>query len=92
MKRFKRGFVALGLTSLIALAVGSTATTAVAVPDHRHCMLTPRGYVEVGPRVFKTAPHEPAFHNFHNHVHVSAVPTTIVAIFDPAVPCSSLNG
>jgi hypothetical protein len=91
MKRFKRIFLAVGLVSVTAFAVASTATTAVAVPPHRHCMQTTQGYVEVGPQVFENAPHEPAFHQFHNHVHVSDVPTDIVPIFDPAVPCSSLN-
>jgi hypothetical protein len=56
-------------------------------------MATPQGYVEVGPRVFENPNlHEPAFHEFHSHVHVGvAPPTDIVAILDPAVECSSLN-
>jgi hypothetical protein len=90
MKRSTKVYLAMSIVSVMALAVGATATTAVAVPPHRHCMLTPQGYVEVGPRVFQNAP-EGAFLQFHNHVHVSDVPTTIVPIFDPAIPCSSLN-
>ena len=92
MLRRKKGLVLLGLGCALTLSLGSVAAPAVAVLPHRHCMQTPQGYVEVGPQVFENAPHEPAFHQFHSHVHVSAVPTTIVAIFDPAVPCSSLDG
>ena len=46
MKRSKRGFAVLGVGCLMALVLGSTGGTAVAVPPHRHCMLTPQGYVE----------------------------------------------
>jgi hypothetical protein len=54
--------------------------------------LTPSGYVEIGMGVVNNAPHDTAFHNLHNHVHVGAPPTTVVAILDLTQSCSSLNG
>jgi hypothetical protein len=92
MKRSRKRLALLGLGCLVALMVGMLGGPAVAVPPHKHCMETPQGFVEVGPRVFKhPGLHETAFHEFHDHVHVSGVPTNIRAIFDPATPCSSLN-
>lgn len=92
MKRARKSLVLLGLGCLVAVVLGTLGGPVVAVPSHKHCMATPQGYVEVGPRVFENPNlHEPAFHEFHAHVHVSGVPTDIVAIFDPAVECSSLN-
>ena len=92
MKRAYKRLALLGLGSLVAVVLGMLGGPVVAVPPHKHCMATPQGYVEVGPRVFKNPNlHEPAFHQFHAHVHLGAPPTDIVAIFDPAVECSSLN-
>lgn len=92
MKRAKRGLALLGLGCLMALVLGTLAGPAVAVDPHKHCMETPQGHVEVGPRVFEhPSLHETAFHEFHNHVHVSAVPTTIQATLDPNVECSSFD-
>jgi hypothetical protein len=77
MNRVKKRRIILSLGCVLALGAG-TVGTASAVPSHRHCMLTPQGWVEVGPRVFKKPHlHDPAFHNFHFNVHVSGVPTTI---------------
>ena len=42
--------LALGIAAG-ALMVGGIAGSAVAVPPHRHCMLTPQGYVEVAPGI-----------------------------------------
>ena len=85
MDRFKRRIVVLSLGCVVALAIGSTGT-AIAVPPHQHCMSTPQGWVEVGPRVAKQPHlHETAFHQFHFNVHVGS--TTIVGI---AGACSSL--
>jgi hypothetical protein len=92
MKRGRKRLAILGLGCLVALVLGTLGGSAVAVPPHKHCLATPQGYVEVGPRVFKhPSLHETAFHQFHNHVHVGAPPTDIVPILDPAVACSSLN-
>ena len=91
MNRLKRGAVVVGLGCVMAFTLGGTTGTAIAVDPHRHCMLTPQGWVEVGPRVFKQPHlHGTAFHAFHSNVHVSGVPTTIAAIFDPNVGCASL--
>ena len=80
--------LALGIAAG-ALMVGSIAGSAVAVPPHRHCLLTPQGWVEVGPRVFNQPHlHETAFHEFHFNIHVSDVPTTIMGITSGA--CSAL--
>jgi len=75
--------VLISLVCIIALLLVS-AGVAIAVDPHRHCMRTPVGWVEVGPRVFKHPHlHETAFHEFHSNVHVSDVPTNIVGIFPP---------
>lgn len=92
MKRARKHLALLGLGCFVAVAVGTIGGPAIGVPSHKHCMATPQGYVEVGPRVFKNPQlHDTAFHNFHSNVHVSGVPTSIVSILDPAVECSSLN-
>lgn len=93
MGRAKKGLALLGLGCLLALVLGTLGGPAVAVAPHKHCMETPRGFVEVGPRVFEhPSLHETAFHEFHAHVHVGAsVPTNIQAIFDPNVECSSFD-
>ena len=90
MKRSKKRFAVLGVGCLTALVLGSTGGTAVAVPPHRHCMLTPQGYVELAAGVVEQAPHDSAFHNVHNHVHVGRPPTTIVPVFNLNLDCSSL--
>jgi hypothetical protein len=92
MKRVRKSIALLGVGCLVVVVLGTLGGPVVAVPPHKHCMETPQGWVEIGPRVFKNPDlHETAFHQFHNHVHVSDVPTTIRAILDPAVPCSSFN-
>lgn len=87
MKSLDRRCVIVGLMGAIALALGSVGGTAVAVPPHRHCMLTPQGYVELASGVVEKAPHSPAFHEFHSHVHVGNPPTTIIPIFDLNQQC-----
>ncbi len=99
-----RRLVLISLVCIVALLLVS-AGVAIAgrpprpptPPPHRHCMRTPVGWVEVGPRVFKHPHlHETGFHDFHFNVHVSGVPTNIVGIF-PAVgedtppECSDLS-
>ena len=82
-----RRLVLISLVCIVALLLVS-AGIAIAVPPHRHCMRTPVKWVEVGPRVFKHPHlHETAFHNFHFNIHLSDVPTTIVA---PPGECSDL--
>lgn len=90
--KFKKILTVLSLGLLVVLALVTVGGPASAVLAHKHCMQTPSGWVEVGPRVFEQPHlHDTAFHNFHGNVHVSGVPTTVAAILDPAVECSSLN-
>ena len=83
----------LALGALLALTVvGATGGSAIAVPPHRHCMLTSSGYVEVAKGALEQGPHDTAFHNFHAHVHFGeSVPTTIVGLLDLNMECSSLD-
>jgi hypothetical protein len=87
MKSLNRRLVIAGLAGVMTLALGSVAGTALAVPPHRHCMLTPQGHVELAPGVVENAPHNIAFHEFHSHVHVGNPPTTIIPIFDLNQQC-----
>jgi hypothetical protein len=90
--KLKKILIVLSLGCIMVLALVSVGAPAIAVASHKHCMETPSGWVEVGPRVFvQPHLHDPAFHNFHDNVHVSAVPTDIRAIFDAGVECSSFN-
>jgi hypothetical protein len=91
MKRLKRSILVLSLGGAMALATSGLGGPAVAVPPHRHCLLTSSGYVEIGRGVVNEAPHDTAFHNLHSHVHVGAPPTDIVPLFDLSLSCSSLN-
>lgn len=75
-----------------AFAVGITAASAPGHPPapHRHCLLTPQGYVEIAPGVVDHAPHATAFHNVHGHVHVGAGvlgPLEIIPVFDLSQGC-----
>jgi hypothetical protein len=90
MKRLKRSILILSLGGALTLAASGVGP-AVAVPPHRHCLLTSNGYVEIGRGVVNEAPHDPAFLNLHNHVHFGAPPTDIVPLFDLTLSCSSLN-
>lgn len=87
MKARKRSLAVVVLGVVLAVTVGAVGGTAVAVPPHRHCMLTPQGYVELAVGVVEHAPHDPAFHEFHSHVHVGRPPTTIIPIFDLNQEC-----
>jgi hypothetical protein len=78
--------LALAVTAA-SLVFGSTAGSAGGVDPHRHCLLTPQGFVEVAPGVVEHAPHETAFHKFHSHVHLGAPPTTIIPQFDLTAAC-----
>lgn len=91
MKRLKRATLIVSLAGVMTLALGAVGGSAVAVPPHRHCLLTANGYVEIGGGVVTQAPHDTAFHNLHSHVHVGAPPTDIVPLFDLNRSCSSLN-
>lgn len=85
----------LVIVAAAAVAVGITATSAPGHPvgpaPHRHCLLTPQGWVEIAPGVVEHAPDDPAFHSVHTHVHVGAAnegPLTIRPEFDLMKGCS----
>ena len=84
--------VILALGALFAVAlVGATGGSAIGAPPHRHCMLTPNGYVELAEGALRNN-HDQGFHNFHAHVHFGeSVPTTIVGLLDLNLTCDSLN-
>ena len=74
------------------VVVGVTAASAPGHPPapHRHCLLTPTGFVEIAPGVVEHAPHATAFHNVHGHVHVGAGvqgPLTIIPVFNLTQGC-----
>ena len=77
-------FATVAATTVV---VGITAASAPGhpPPPHRHCLLTPQGYVEIAPGVVEHARPHPAFHNVHRHVHVGAGvqgPLTIIPLFN----------
>jgi hypothetical protein len=59
--------------------------SASAVPAHLHCLTTPGGTHSIARGVTLNAPHESAFHNLHENVHVDVFvagqnPNTLIAI------------
>ena len=40
------------------------------MPGHLHCLTTPGGTHSIARGVSLQAPHEPALHNLHEHVHL----------------------
>lgn len=68
--------VAIGVGGVL-VAAGSTG----AVPEHLHCITTPNGETHaIAGGVTNHAPHDPAFHNFHGHVHMGAFATNPIPI------------
>ena len=72
----------LALVTAAALLIGA-AGQALAHPDgppkHLHCLTTEAGTVHsIARGVTLRAPDDPAFHNFHNNVHL--------ALFHPVTP------
>jgi len=61
-------FVAAFLGLLVIPAAGAHA-----VPQHLHCVTTPNGNTHsIAQGVTFMAPHDTAFHNLHDHVHLGA--------------------
>ena len=55
------------------------------MPPHKHCLLTPAGWVLIAEGVSDNAPNDPALENFHTWVHLGVPggePLTIVRIND----------
>ena len=59
---------ALAAVAAAGLVFGTTAPAA-AVPPHKHCLLTPEGWVLIAEGVSEEAPHDPALESFHVRVH-----------------------
>jgi hypothetical protein len=60
------------VAALSALLLALTAAPAVAAPPHLHCLEAANGEVHsIGWGVTTHAPHDPAFHNLHENVHVA---------------------
>lgn len=69
---------------------------AAAVTEHKHCVLTPTGWVLVAEGLTMYAPNDPALEQFHSDVHRGepGEQLDIRAIFPPYVeddPCSVLD-
>jgi len=65
----------VGSFALVALAasglMSATSVSAAAdVPPHKHCLLTPDGWVPIARGVSEEAPNDPALENFHYKVHL----------------------
>jgi hypothetical protein len=76
------------------LVFGTTAPAAADVPPHKHCLLTPDGWVLIAEGVSEKAPNDPALENFHTRVHLplgvpGGEPLTIKRI-DVDQDCSQL--
>jgi hypothetical protein len=73
--------LAITVAALGGLAV--IPAPASAVPLHLHCLTTPGGTHAIAGGVTANAPHNTAFHNFHNNVHTGAFagqnPNTVTA-------------
>jgi hypothetical protein len=60
----------VGVLAVAAFAVASGLALAHPPPNHLHCLTTPSGKTHaIAPGVTLHAPHETAFHNFHQNVH-----------------------
>ena len=76
---------------MAALALSAAlAAPALAAPLHLHCVTTPGGnLVTLAQGVTLHAPHDPAFHNFHENVHLgvfAAGTTPLTIAVDLTVP------
>ena len=66
----RRSFTVVVLALMLLSALPAQA---LAVPVHLHCMTTANGTVHsLGMGVTLKAPHDTAFHNLHNNVHLGA--------------------
>jgi len=73
------------------LVFATSASAAADVAPHKHCLLTPDGWVLIAKGVSEKAPNDPALENFHYEVHLGE-PGKHVTIrrIDPNQDCSSL--
>jgi len=75
---------ALAAVAAAGLVFGTSApAVADVVAPHKHCLLTPEGWVLIAEGVSDEAPNDPALVNFHDQVHRplgGGEPLTIVRI------------
>lgn len=76
---------ALAAVAAAGLVFGTSAPAAADVAPHKHCLLTPSGWVLLAEGVSEHAPNDPALENFHLRVHTGVPggggePLTIVRI------------
>jgi hypothetical protein len=84
---------ALAAVAAASLVFGAS-TPAAAVLPHKHCLLTPEGWVLIAEGVSEEAPNDPALEAFHDRVHTGVPgsggePLTIARI-DVDQDCSQL--
>ncbi len=61
---------ALAAVAAAGLVFGTTAPAAADVTPHKHCLLTPEGWVLIAEGVTDEAPNDPALESFHYKVHI----------------------
>lgn len=74
---------ALAAVAAAGLVFVTSAPAAADVAPHKHCLLTPQGWVLIAEGVSDKAPNDPALENFHTRVHFGVPggePLTIIRI------------
>jgi hypothetical protein len=61
---------ALAAVAATGLLLATSTSAAADVAPHRHCLLTPDGWVLIAEGVSNYAPNDPALENFHYEVHL----------------------
>ena len=85
------GRFALAALAASGLMFATSVPAAADVAPHKHCLLTPDGWVLIAKGVSEEAPNDPALKNFHYEVHLGE-PGQHVTIrrIDPDQDCSIL--
>ena len=63
-------FALAALAGASLMFATSAPAGADAVAPHKHCLLTPSGWVPIAEGVSEEAPLDPALENFHSEVHI----------------------
>ena len=74
---------ALAAVAAAGLVFATTAPAAAHVSPHKHCLVTPDGWVIIAEGVSEEAPNDPALENLHYKVHLGVPggePLTIVRV------------
>jgi hypothetical protein len=64
------GRFALAAVAAASLVFAASAPAGADVVPHKHCLLTPSGWVLIAEGVSEEAPNDPALENFHYEVHI----------------------